>query len=457
MNVNRVSQQLRGADRFLLKRKPNNLDKAVLSTLLAFTLLLVMGLPVFAFEGRGGDEIIIAEGEVIEDDLYVGAQTLIVDGVVKGDLFFGASTAIINGTVEGDVTGGGQTVVINGTVEDVRVGLTSLTLGEGSHVQGDLMMGGFNLDAQSGSVIDGDALLGAGQAKLAGRIAKDLMAGVNGLEILGTIGGDVDAEVGVPGEPIPFNPAQFMPDAPEIDMIPGGLTIGDSASIEGKLTYRSAQPSDITDVAAGGTNFELNPESEFTQAEPTLTDQIWRIGRRVIALILIGLFLGWLLRRPIQRAANQLDTDLGSSSLWGIITTIVTPFVLFFGLGILILLAVIFGAIQLDLIGEAVMALGVPTLIAIGAGFFAIWGLVSKVIVGYWLGRKMSPNSASIWGPLLIGIIIIAILSSIPYLGTLVNIVVAILGLGATWLVLRNKSQEPQEPGYSEPIPEPVV
>jgi hypothetical protein len=51
-------------------------------TMLALTLVT----PARAFDSRTGDTVIIAKGEVINDDLYVTATTIVLDGTVKGDL-----------------------------------------------------------------------------------------------------------------------------------------------------------------------------------------------------------------------------------------------------------------------------------------------------------------------------------------------------------------------------------
>jgi len=121
--------------------------KSVGIVIALFCLLLVTAGSLIAAEFRGNDQVVIAEGEVIEDDLYIGANTIIVNGTIQGDLFYGATAVIINGTVNGDLMGGGQSVVINGTVtDDVRIGGTSLTLGETGEIGDDLMMGGFSFD-----------------------------------------------------------------------------------------------------------------------------------------------------------------------------------------------------------------------------------------------------------------------------------------------------------------------
>lgn len=397
--------------------------------------------PVQAFEGRGGETVTIAADEVIEDDLYVGAQTVVINGVVKGDLFFGATTVTINGTVEGDVMGGGQSLIINGAVnDDVRVGLAALTLGEESQVGGDLLVGGYSLEAQPGSIIGGSLYMGGGQARLAGVVEKDVAVGVGGLEIEGAVWGDVNAEVGDAGEGALLNPLSFMPDAPAVPSVPLGLTLHESASIEGDINYRSSSEAALPAIFSDRVNFERTVAE--TVAEPTRTAQLWGIVQRIVALVLIGLLLAWLLRRPLQRAANILDEELGSSTVWGIIVALVTPVAILVGVGLLVFLAVLFGLAQLGLISGVLLSVGLPFLLAVGTGFLLVWGLISKIVVGYWVGRKTMASATSIWGPVILGLVLVAVLSSIPYLGILVNLLVGIWGLGAAWLLLRGRTHD---------------
>src|SRR5215207_693378 len=84
-------------------------------SLLAF-LLLTFTRPASAFDGRSGENIVIASDEVIDDDLYVTARTFVLDGTVNGDLIAAGQTITINGTVEGDLMAAGQTIVVNGSV-----------------------------------------------------------------------------------------------------------------------------------------------------------------------------------------------------------------------------------------------------------------------------------------------------------------------------------------------------
>ena len=154
-----------------------------------------------AFEGRGGDTVVIGADEVIEDDLYVGAGTFILDGTLKGDLIAGGSIIEINGTIEGDLIAAGQTVVVRGTVtDDVRIAGQALTLGDDAQVGDDVVAVGFSIEGKKGSSVGGDFIYAGYQALLAGDVAEDVGVAVGGLQLSGSVGGDVKAEVGEAGE-----------------------------------------------------------------------------------------------------------------------------------------------------------------------------------------------------------------------------------------------------------------
>src|SRR3972149_6919761 len=115
-------------------------------TILALTLLSI-AVPVNAFDGRGGDLVIIGADEVIEDDLYVGANEFVLDGTVRGDLIVGGSSITINGTVEGDLWAAGQIVIINGEVmDDARIAGAGLQVGSGAVIGDHLIAAGASLE-----------------------------------------------------------------------------------------------------------------------------------------------------------------------------------------------------------------------------------------------------------------------------------------------------------------------
>jgi predicted acyltransferase (DUF342 family) len=127
--------------------------------------------PAWAIETRTGDDVLIRADEVVDDELYVGANTVTVQGTIEGDLVAaGATIRVDGGTVEGDVDAG-QTILIDGTVEDdVRVAGQAMVLGENARITDDLIAFGCSLESSSDFVVGGDLALGGYQALLAGTI-----------------------------------------------------------------------------------------------------------------------------------------------------------------------------------------------------------------------------------------------------------------------------------------------
>ena len=57
--------------------------------------LLILAPTALAFEGRGGDTVVIGADEVVEDDLYGGANTFTLDGTIKMNSYH-AGTQILD-------------------------------------------------------------------------------------------------------------------------------------------------------------------------------------------------------------------------------------------------------------------------------------------------------------------------------------------------------------------------
>ncbi|MGD2176886.1 MAG: hypothetical protein PVG71_03590, partial [Anaerolineae bacterium] len=257
---------------------------------------------VRAFEGRGGDVVIIGADEVIEDDLYVAAGEFTLDGTVEGDLVVVGSTVTINGTVEGDLIAAGQSVIVNGSVaDDARV--AGFELRVQGDVSDDVIAAGFSLEGREESFVGGDVLYAGYQALLAGVISGDLDASGGAVKITGTIQGDANVDVGGtdPGQQIPpFY--SFVPNLPAVPSVPGGLTVAEGARIAGDLNYTANAEAAVPGAAvAGDVEFDIYV-APATEAErkpaPSLAFRTgrWflRQIRRLVTLLLIGALMMWV-------------------------------------------------------------------------------------------------------------------------------------------------------------------
>ena len=137
---------------------------------LFFLLTIALVSPAYAFDGRSGDKIVIQAGDIVNDDLYVGANEFVLDGTVNGDVVAFAQTVTINGTVNGDLITAAQTVVVNGKVTGgIRMAGSVLFVGEKAGIGGDILGAGYSLEVRKGSTVGRDVVFAGGQILLGRR------------------------------------------------------------------------------------------------------------------------------------------------------------------------------------------------------------------------------------------------------------------------------------------------
>jgi hypothetical protein len=401
-------------------------------------LVLVIGLfaaPVSAADTRGGEQVVIGREEVINDDLYVAASTVTIDGTVKGDVVAFASQIIVNGTIEGDLLAAGQGVLLNGRIgDDMRAGGQAIMLGPSAQVGGDLAIGALSLENQSGSRVSGDLLVGAYQALLAGQIGQDVKGGMDRMELRGSVGGNVD--IAVSGDQnvstVRFSPAGQIP----IPTVPPNLTLADSARIGGKLMYTSTTEASLSPSAkvVAGIAYNQRPATQ-----PTAPQLPWlKYLQRLAGLLLIGVLMLWLTPVWTRRMADTVQERPLPSLGWGLVALAALAAAVIVIMIVTIALAVMFGYLTLGGLAAMIVGLGMLMNVALVLGGVAYLSFVAQVVIAYMAGRWLLQKVQPAWAerpivPLAVGLIVYVILRAIPGLGTLVGWLVVLLALGALW------------------------
>ena len=412
-----------------------------LSLVLLFVLAAVPA--AFAADARTDDKVIIEAGETVNDDLYVAGETVQIDGTVNGDVIVGASTVIVNGTVNGDLMGGASEIIINGSVnDDIRAGGYAITV-NGS-VGGDLLGGGYGIHVADAGSVGGDVLAGGLNVAIDGSVGGDVQFGALGVRINGSVGGDVKGEVGSAEDAPPFDPSMFDPTAPDYVQVAPGLTVGPSASIGGNLEYDSPSAQDVPSDAVGG-NVTFN-EVVAETAEPVpmgrqIANRVWRAVQQWLILLLIGFLLMRFTPAVIERATAMINAEPLPAAGWGLLWFIAWPIMLSIGFALIILLAVILGFLTLDAIAGLVVGVGMLILgLELGA-YILIITLLAKVVVAHLLGERLMSNGQAMVA-FAVGALIVVALGAIPMVGGIVNFVVSLVGLGAVWLMWRNRNSD---------------
>lgn len=449
----------------------NRRFRLVAISLLSLVLLVALGAVQTARALKVDRDGIIEADEVIDDDVYIEAGHVVVDGTVNGILIVSAGEAEINGTINGDlvliaanaeVEGkvadnlfySGQRLELNGTVEgSVFAGGSSIELGSEAIVERNLVVGGFSLQMEEETKVGRDVYAGGYQALIDGRVDRDVVASAVAVEIAGSIGGDVTAMVDPPDESsaIIFKLIRWpgMPD----EIAPSGLKVDEKATIEGTLTYKSfvEQTEAIQSSAIGEVIYEYMPPSKEAELTPAMRFKHWFVQqlRKFLTLFVLGALVAWRAPVLLSRTADQARTKPLPSILWGLVAL----FVIVFGLIALAIATCILGVLL------AVVTLGelLTTVIFGGASalvlLVTLLGLIisygTKLIVSYLIGKLIlgwimpRVTEQAIW-PLMLGIVLYGIITSIPCLGHAIGFLVALIGLGAIWLLIQQARSAPQ-------------
>lgn len=396
---------------------------------------------------------IIEADEIIDDDLFISGEIVEINGTVNGDVFAGGSVVTVNGTINGSLVTGSQVVHINGEVTgSVYAVSMTITLGSEAKIGRNFYFGGFNLTAEPGSYISKDLLVGAYQALLSGQIDRDVHAGVGALEIEGSIGNNVYAEVSGTSEE---EPPYFVFNQPGIDtVIPSGLRVSENAEIGGSLNYKSSenQAETILISPSGGIDFEYAPQlnaqdfqDEATRVGPAALAGAWVIKRiqEFITLMILGGLVVWQLPGLLNKVSEKVEKESLPSFGWGLITILVVYLGALLVSGLIIAGAIFFGIITLGELSWVILSAGFSSLGLILTGFGLLLSYGSKLVVAYLVGklliRWLAPKYEykPFW-PMVSGVFIYTLLRTIPGVDLVIGVIVTLIGLGAMWLYYRD-------------------
>jgi len=359
--------------------------KGLIVSLLVILLMTFTAVAVLAFDARYGDLVTVASGEVIDDDLYVGGETIIIDGTINGDLIVAGRTIMVNGPVNGSIIAAGQTVNINGDVSRA-VRVVGETLNISNTIGGDLLVAGAKFIMASTAEIGGDLLLGVRSARIEGLIKGDMNGGVD------------------------------------------SLTIAPTASIQGKLTYISENEANIQSGAqiGGKITHELYIVKESLTAGIRLG--LWGKVIGFLMALVLGIIIVLLAPKRVKAVTESIRTRPWASLGWGALILVATP--------------IAAGIVCITIIG---LPLGLIALahyiIAIYLTQLFVGLLIGQLIIGAFRGVE---TKAALIGALALGLAILSLLRLIPYLDFFIGLATVLFGLGAILVSERKLRAEAQ-------------
>ena len=339
---------------------------------------------------RQAEQYLVPEGETKKADLYVWAGSLDVAGTLDGDIIAGFQEGSITGAVTEDLNVACQTMRITGDVgDDVRCACEMFYLD--GHIGGDLIVACKDVHISKTAVIDGDVIIAAATVTMDGAIGGRARIMTGFLDLDGTIAGN----------------AEITTD--------GGIRLGQNAHVAGDLFYEGPTEIDIPDgTVAGVVTFQrvvsedVGVDFDFLSGAGLFFHFLGFIAALVAGTIIVA-----LTKDHATRTAEIIRTKPLKSLGIGFVTYICMPVVL------LLLL---------------VFILTIPLMFVVGLTY-VIALYIAKFYVSIWLGniilRRGGRTDVSPIPSMLLGLTIVYLVTAIPFIGTLVGVVIIFFGLGA--------------------------
>jgi cytoskeletal protein CcmA (bactofilin family) len=160
----------------------------------ALMIVLLSVTPAAAAEIHGYDDVIIASGDVVNDDLYLTGNRITINGVVNGDVLAAGSTVTIDGTVNGDVIVLASTLKFGGEITgSLRTAASTIRID--GNISEDLVVAGSTIDLGNTAEIGRDLIFGASNMKIKSAITRNILGIGEKVEFSDVTGGDISVEV----------------------------------------------------------------------------------------------------------------------------------------------------------------------------------------------------------------------------------------------------------------------
>jgi hypothetical protein len=387
---------------------------SVTSRSLFLGIWMTCSLPVaFAIEYRTGDEVTV-DG-VASEVWFAAGGKVSADLTSRDDVFLGGGE--VRGTVKTDshlFVGGGQlttssssarlAVLGAGDLEVTQSKFHDAILGAGqahliqTEVTDDLVLGGGDVTVDARSRVGGSTTAAGGTVRLQGSFGNDVWAAGETVILSGQFNGNVRVEA-------------------------KDFTLTDTAKIQGNLIYRAQEASLSPAATVLGQKTMLEPEDSWAWEKKTFSI----LGILGGLLFMLGVMLvpgltAWLFPKSVDQARDMIRTQGWETLGKGALSLLVIPFV--------------FVGLLLTVAGVPLALLSIPVLLLLSV--FA-WSSVSYTVGGLLRVRfrfRLRSGYEHFLTALLGGVLL-ALATSIPFFGVLVWLAAFLLGTGATLSVLQ--------------------
>ena len=352
------------------------------------------------------DTYVLPAGQTIDNDLIVAGEIVRIEGTVNGDLIVAARLLEVSGSVAGDILAFAEEIDVTGTVAgNVRTGSRSLDI-EGT-VERNVTAAGEILRIGPGAQVRGSFTAAGREAILAAPVERDLLIAAQTHQIDSRVGGSA--------------------------LLAGDkLSIGGGADIQGTIRFY------------GGREPEVSPTAKL--ASPVSFEQVDEDQEGSRLSWLSHFFFFWAAAFVLGAAFVLIGPGAAEA-----ITAVHMPQhakSLLVGLLAVGAVAALACGLMITLVG---LPLGLVTL------FFWLLGLyVAQVYAGLYIGRGIlgrPTDRAQLLVRLAVGLLAVHIGKSIPYVGHVITVAVALWGFGALTLFVLDAITRKSPPVVPAPVP----
>lgn len=350
----------------------------------------------FAFGTENGDVYILKQGEVHKGDLAVSANKAVIEGTVDGDLYVFSESVEVIGEVKGDVISFAANTTVSGKVDgNIRAFTQRLTVA--GEVTKNVTAASQHFLVIDKGQIGGSTLLFAANVDIAGTVGKEANGFVQNMRVTGTLNQGIKR------------------------LSVERLVIDSSAVIRGDIVYSSNNKATISPEA------NISGKEFFTQVLekkksfflfPTIL-----LVMSVLSTIIFWLLIRYLFPVALVRIHQQMAAGLLQQAGLGLLLVLAAPIII-----ALLLLTIV----------------GIPISLALGGSLILLL-CIAKIFVGSWAGLQLAKRFGWRMHPMLaelVGLIIILILTNIPFLGWLLSLGVWSLFLGAMVFTVRQTNKK---------------
>ena len=335
-------------------------------------------------EFKIGGSVVIGKNDTINDDIISASKELKLKGFINGDVISAGGLLVSTGNVEKDFIGAGRNISVGGIIgDDIITASEFLTIN--GDVKGDVIAVGKEIETSKEGVIDGNIYSAGGTIIIGGHIKGSVNCRGSNIIVSGVI--DKNAKLA----------------AGEITFLTGARILGD-------LVYQTKE--EIPNLeekgfVKGNVSFKKIVEKGYFSGIK-LIYSIWSFA----ASLVVGFLMLLLLKK----------------SIIGTILIVKNRIMLSFGVGLLTLIGV-----PILIVVSMILVITIPLGLILTVFYFII-AYVTKIYIGILLGlillKRQLDVEESYYLPFILGLIIISILTNLPYIDNVISTIINILGMG---------------------------